>query len=213
MSPKKIDRLDLRIRLVGATIAASVILGSLVIVPAGPYAAYAQIRNNNNNNTDENNGDDLSGATVPPYDFDNNVDKSIVVLLKFTALNKAEFVGSDVSYGPPRSNIANPPSLKVQIYDYSGDIIQQFYYWHPLFYFEFQQDGSESFGVSQSPVVGRFVYAFDPNAALMKVSYLHHDGVNSTWAEEVISVDLIQRSSSSAKNSLLIPIADPLIFR
>src|SRR5215207_3067560 len=25
----------------------------------------------------------------------------------------------------------------------------------------------------------------------MKVSYLHHDGINSTWAEEVISVDLI----------------------
>jgi hypothetical protein len=30
------------------------------------------------------------------------------------------------------------------------------------------------------------IVPFDPNAASMKVSYLHHDGVNSTWAEEVI---------------------------
>src|SRR5215203_3709335 len=188
MSPKKIDRLDLRVRLLSATIATCCfLLGSLLIVPVDPNFAYAQVPNN----LDETNGDDLSDATVPTFDFNNNFDKSIVVLLEFTALNEAEFVGSDVSYGPPRSNIGNPPSLRVQIYDYSGDIIQQFFYWHPLFYFEFQEDGSEYLKVSQNAVVGRFVYAFDPNAALMKVSYLHHDGINSTWAEEVISVDLI----------------------
>src|SRR5215204_2781634 len=188
MSPKKIDRLDLRVRLLSATIATCCfLLGSLLIVPVDPNFAYAQVPNN----LDETNGDDLSDATVPTFDFNNNFDKSIVVLLEFTALNEAEFVGSDVSYGPPRSNIGNPPSLRVQIYDYSGDIIQQFFYWHPLFYFEFQEDGSEYLKVSQNAVVGRFVYAFDPNAALMKVSYLHHDRINSTWAEEVISVDLI----------------------
>jgi hypothetical protein len=149
--------------------------------------AYAQI----SNDLDENGGSDLSEAVVPAFDFDNNFDKSIMVLLNFTALNKAEFVGGDVSYGPPHSNIGNPDSLRLQIYDYNGDILEQFNYWHPLYNFEFQDDGNEYLNISQSAAVGRFVYAFDPNAALMKVSYLHHEGINNTWAEEVISVDLI----------------------
>ena len=187
MSPKKSNQLDFRIRLLTATIAGCFLLGSLLIVQVDPNLAYSQTPNN----LDENNGDDLSEAVVPAFDFNNNFDKSIVVLLNFTELNKAEFVDSDVSYGPPHSNIGNPPSLRLQIYDYSGGIIQQFNYWHPLFYFEFQEGGNEHLNHSQNAAVGRFVFAFDPNAALMKVSYLHHDGVNNTWAEEVISVNLI----------------------
>jgi hypothetical protein len=187
MSPKKSNQLDLRIRLLTATIAGCFLLGSLLIVPVDLNLAYSQTPNN----LDENNGDDLSEAVAPAFDFNNNFDKSIVVLLNFTEINKAEFVDSDVSYGPPHSNIGNPPSLRVQIYDYSGGIIQQFNYWHPLFYFEFQEGGNEYLNISQNSAVGRFVFAFDPNAALMKVSYLHHDGVNSTWAEEIILVDLI----------------------
>jgi hypothetical protein len=139
MSPKKSNQLDLRIRLLTATIAGCFLLGSLLIVPVDLNLAYSQTPNN----LDENNGDDLSEAVAPAFDFNNNFDKSIVVLLNFTELNKAEFVDSGISYGPPHSNIGNPPSLRLQIYDYSGGIIQQFNYWHPLFYFEFQEGGNE----------------------------------------------------------------------
>jgi hypothetical protein len=106
MSPhKELDRLHLRFRLLRATLTACVLLGSFSLVLSAPSLAYAQVPGN----LDENNGADLSTATGPTYDFKNSDDKSIVVLLKFTALNKAEFAGSDVSYGPPRKNIGNPP--------------------------------------------------------------------------------------------------------
>src|SRR5918996_751571 len=178
VSPKKLINW-IRI-LTPATTIASFLLGSLLMVLVGLNLAYAQIPNNR---------DDLNQAAVPEYDFNNNVNKSMVVLLNFTALNKAEFVAVSVSYGPPHSNIGNPPLLRVQIYDYNGDTIQQFNYWHPLFALEFQEDGKEYLKILPN-AVGRFVFPFDPNAALMKVSYLHHEGANNTWAEEVISVDL-----------------------
>src|SRR5215212_6386824 len=182
MSPKKNDQSDLRIRLLtvaATTTVASFLVGSLLVVLFYSNLAYAQIPDNR---------DDLTRAAVPEFDF-NNVDKSMVVLLNFTALNKAEFVATGVSYGPPHSNIGNPPLLRVQIYAYNGDLIQQFNYWHPLFALEFQEDGKEYHKIL-SNAVGRFVFAFDPRAALMKVSYLLHDGPNSTQAEEVGSVDL-----------------------
>jgi hypothetical protein len=175
--------LDLRIKLLtvaATTTTASFLLGSLLMVLVVSNLAYAQLPDNNR--------DDLTQAAVPAFDF-NNTDKSMVVLLKFTALNKAEFVATGVAYGPPHSNSGNPPVLRVQIYDYGGGIIQQFNYWHPLFALEFQEDGKDYLEILPN-AVGRFVFPFDPNAALMKVSYLHHDGANSTWAEEVISVDL-----------------------
>jgi hypothetical protein len=163
------------------TIASSFLLGSLLMVLVGLNLAYAQI-------PEDREDDDLTQTTVPEFDF-NNANKSTVVLLNFTALNKAEFVAVGVSYGPPHSNIGNPPLLRVQIYDYNGAIIQQFNYWHPLFALEFQEDGKEYLKMLPN-AVGRFVFPFDPNAALMKVSYLHHEGANNTWPEEVISVDL-----------------------
>src|SRR5215208_6155393 len=181
MSPKKLINW-IRILTPATTIASFFLLGSLLMVLVGINLAYAQIPNNGDN-------DDLNQAAVPEYDFNNNVDKSMVVLLKFTALNKAEFVSTGVSYGPPHSNIGNPPLLRVQIYDYNGAIIQQFNYWHPLFALEFQEDGKEYLKILPN-ATGRFVFPFDPNAALMKVSYLHHEGANNTRAEEVISVDL-----------------------
>src|SRR5215208_1348175 len=185
MPPKKNNQLGLKNRLLtaAATIASSsfLLLGSLLLmVLVGSNLAYAQLPDNRD--------DELTQTAVPEFDF-NNANKSMVVLLKFTALNKAEFVGVGVSYGPPHSNIGNPPLLRVQIYDYNGTIIQQFNYWHPLFALEFQEDGKEYLKILPN-AVGRFVFPFDPNAALMKVSYLHHDGANNTWAEEVISVDL-----------------------
>src|SRR5215216_2172739 len=186
MSPKKNNQLGLKNRLLIAaatiTIASSFfLLGSLLLmVLVGPNLAYAQIPDNRD--------DDLTQTAVPEFDF-NNANKSMVVLLNFTSLNKAEFVGVGVSYGPPHSNIGNPPLLRVQIYDYNGTIIQQLNYWHPLFALEFQEDGKEYLKILPN-AVGRFVFPFDPNAALMKVSYLHHEGSNNTWAEEVTSVEL-----------------------
>src|SRR5215216_875443 len=188
MPPKKNNQLGLKNRLLTAAAAAATIasssfllLGSLLLmVLVGPNLAYAQLPDNRD--------DELTQTAVPEFDF-NNANKSMVVLLNFTALNKAEFVGVGVSYGPPHSNIGNPPLLRVQIYDYNGTIIQQFNYWHPLFALEFQEDGKEYLKILPN-AVGRFVFPFDPNAALMKVSYLHDEGANNTWAEEVISVDL-----------------------
>src|SRR5215216_2400827 len=188
MPPKKNNQLGLKNRLLTAAAAAATIasssfllLGSLLLmVLVGPNLAYAQLPDNRD--------DELTQTAVPEFDF-NNANKSMVVLLNFTALNKAEFVGVGVSYGPPHSNIGNPPLLRVQIYDYNGAIIQQFNYWHPLFAHEFQEDGKEYLKILPN-AVGRFVFPFDPNAALMKVSYLHHEGANNTWPEEVISVDL-----------------------
>src|SRR5215217_6195624 len=188
MPPKKNNQLGLKNRLLTAAAAAATIasssfllLGSLLLmVLVGPNLAYAQLPDNRD--------DELTQTAVPEFDF-NNANKSMVVLLNFTALNKAEFVGVGISYGPPHSNIGNPPLLRVQIYDYNGTIIQQFNYWHPLFALEFQEDGKEYLKILPN-AVGRFVFPFDPNAALMKVSYLHDEGANNTWAEEVISVDL-----------------------
>src|SRR5215216_5852037 len=188
MPPKKNNQLGLKNRLLTAAAAAATIasssfllLGSLLLmVLVGPNLAYAQLPDNRD--------DELTQTAVPEFDF-NNANKSMVVLLNFTALNKAEFVGVGVSYGPPHSNIGNPPLLRVQIYDYNGAIIQQFNYWHPLFAHEFQEDGKEYLKILPN-AVGRFVFPFDPNAALMKVSYLHHEGSNNTWAEEVTSVEL-----------------------
>src|SRR5215211_181125 len=183
MSPKKYNQLDWRIRLLteATTVASFFLLGSLLLmVLVSLNLAYAQTPNN---------GDDLNQTAVPEFDFNNVVDKSMVVLLNFTALNKAEFVDVGVSYGPPHSNIGNPPLLRVQIYDYNGAIIQQFNYWHPLFALEFQEDSKEYLKILPN-AVGRFVFPFDANAALMKVSYLHHEGANNTRAEEVISVEL-----------------------
>ena len=187
MPPKKNNQLGLKNRLLTAAAAATIasssflLLGSLLLmVLVGPNLAYAQLPDNRD--------DELTQTAVPEFDF-NNANKSMVVLLNFTALNKAEFVGVGVSYGPPHSNIGNPPLLRVQIYDYNGTIIQQFNYWHPLFALEFQEDGKEYLKILPN-AVGRFVFPFDPNAALMKVSYLHHEGSNNTWAEEVTSVEL-----------------------
>ena len=179
MSPIRIIINWIRL-LTPATSIASFLLVLLSVVLIGLNLAYAQIPNNR---------DDLNQAIVPEYDFNNNLDKSMVVLLNFTALNKAEFVATNVSYEPPHSNIGNPPLLRVQIYDYNGNTIQQFSYWHPLFALEFQEDGNEYLKILPN-AVGRFVFLFDPNAALMKVSYLHHEGANQTRAEEVITVDL-----------------------
>src|SRR5215204_7037868 len=187
MPPKKNNQLGLKNRLLTAAAAATIasssflLLGSLLLmVLVGPNLAYAQLPDNRD--------DELTQTAVPEFDF-NDANKSMVVLLNFTALNKAEFVGVGVSYGPPHSNIGNPPLLRVQIYDYNGTIIQQFNYWHPLFALEFQEDGKEYLKILPN-AVGRIVFPFDPNAALMKVSYLHHEGSNNTWAEEVTSVEL-----------------------
>src|SRR5215211_2044981 len=177
MSPKKI-KINWISLLISATSIACFLIALLPVVLNGLNLAYAQIPNNR---------DDLNQAIVPEYDFNNNLDKSMVVLLNFTALNKAEFVAANVSYEPPHSNTGNPPLLLVQIYDYNGNIIQQFNYWHPLFALEFQEDGNEYLKILPN-AVGRFVFPFDPNAAFMRVSYLDHEGANQTRAEEVISV-------------------------
>src|SRR5919198_2140605 len=158
------NRFGMSILMLTAT-ATAFLLGSLLMVLVDPNLAYAQIPNNNTNNT----RDDPTQAVAPTFDF-NNTQKSMVVLLKFTALNKAEFVASGISYGPPHSNIGNPPLLKVQLYDYGGSVIQQFNYWHPLFAFEFQEDGKDHLRILPS-AVGRFIFPFDPKIALMKVSY------------------------------------------
>src|SRR5215217_2242588 len=178
------NKSNLRIQILTATIV-SFLLGSFLQVPVDLNLAYGQTPNNSDG---DNNRDNLTQPAVPASDF-NNINKSIVVLLNFTALNKAEFASSTVDYGPSHSNIGNPPQLRVQNYDYGGRIIQQFNYWHPLFALEFQEDGKEYLKILPN-AVGRFVFPFDPNAALMKVSYLHHEGSNNTWAEEVTSVEL-----------------------
>src|SRR5215217_7947095 len=179
------NKSNLRIQILTATIV-SFLLGSFLQVPVDLNLAYGQTPNNSDG---DNNRDNLTQPAVPASDF-NNINKSIVVLLNFTALNKAEFASSTVDYGPSHSNIGNPPQLRVQNYDYGGRIIQQFNYWHPLFALEFQEDGKEYLKILPN-AVGRFVFSFDPRIAFMKISYLHHDGPNSTRAEEVTTVDLI----------------------
>jgi hypothetical protein len=95
-----------------------------------------------------------------------------------------------VSYGLPHSNIGNPPLLKVQLYNYSGSIIQQFNYWHPLYALQFQDDGKDHLQILPN-AIGRFVFSFDPKIALMNVSYFHHNGGNNnTYTEKIASFDL-----------------------
>jgi hypothetical protein len=116
------------------------------MVPVDLNLAFAQIPND----LDENSASDLSEPVVPVFDSNNKADKSIMVTIKFTALNRAEYVEGDVSYGPPPRNDGDPPLLWIEIYDYNGGILQQFNYWHPLYNFEFQDDGSEYLNVSQN---------------------------------------------------------------
>ena len=170
---------------VSTAITISFLLGSLLFMPVNSNPAYGQTSNNRD---EDNNSDDLTQPVIPAFDF-NNINKSIVVLLNFTALNKAEFVSSAVDYVPPHSNIGNPPLLRIQNYDYSGRIIQQFNFWHPLFVFEFQEDGKEYHKILPN-AIGRFVFPFDPRIASTNISYIHHYGPNRTRAEEVITADL-----------------------
>jgi hypothetical protein len=133
---------------------------------------------------------DLTAAEFVSADDDiTNTDKSLVVRLNFTDLTAAEFVSADVSFGDAHTNFGNPPLLGVQAYDYSGNVIQDFNYWHPLWAFDMKEDGHEALRIMPSNE-GRIVFPFDPRIASMQVSYIYSEDGEAIGGDHVISVDL-----------------------
>jgi hypothetical protein len=115
--------------------------------------------------------------------------KSIVVRLNFTDLNVAELLSANVSFGGAHANIGNPPLLKVEAFDDSGNQIQNFSYWHPLWAFQMEGDGHEALTILPKSE-GRIVTAFDRRIAEMRVSYIYSEDGEAVEGDEVISIDL-----------------------
>jgi hypothetical protein len=115
--------------------------------------------------------------------------KSIVVRLNFTDLNVAEFLSADVAFGDAHANFGNPPLLEVEVFDDSGNLIQNFNYWHPLWTFQMREDGREALTILQNSE-GRIVTEFDPRIAEMRVSYIYSEDGEVVEGDEVILVDL-----------------------
>src|SRR5215212_2118506 len=123
----------------------------------------------------------------------NNVsdtDKSIVVRLNFTDLNVADFLSADVSFGEAHANIGNPPLLKVELFDNSGNEIKNFNYWHPQWAFQVNEDGREGLTILPNSE-GRIVTEFDRRIAEMRVSDIYsEDGQEVVEGVQIISIDL-----------------------
>jgi hypothetical protein len=115
--------------------------------------------------------------------------KSIVVRLNFTDLNVAELLSTDVSFGGAHANVGNPPLLGVEVFDDSGNKIQKFNAWHPLWAFQMKEGGHEALTILPTSQ-GRIVTDFDRRAAEMRVSYIYSEDGEVVEGDEVISIDL-----------------------
>jgi hypothetical protein len=120
-------------------------------------------------------------APIPELDFD-DPSKSMVVRLNFINRTDVEFNSAKVTFERPHTHIGDPPLLRVQIFDDKGHLVDEFNAWHPLWAFQYEEDGSESLIILPN-ATGQFVFLFQPNLALMKVSDIPLN-------KEIISVDL-----------------------
>lgn len=119
-------------------------------------------------------------APIPELDFGAQ-SKAVVVNLNFINRTDAELVSGLVSLGTPSTNIANPPLLRVQVFDYRGQLVDEFNSWHPLWAFTYE-DGRESLRILPN-ATGEIIFPFQPELAAMTVSDIALD-------QEVVSVDL-----------------------
>ncbi|HKG70557.1 MAG TPA: hypothetical protein VKA87_01605 [Nitrososphaeraceae archaeon] len=92
-------------------------------------------------------------------------------------------------FGHADANIGNPPLLEVEALDDSGNEIQNFNYWHPLWAFQIREDGRGGLTILPNSEA-RIVTEFDPRIAETQISYIYSEEGEEVEGDEVISIDL-----------------------
>src|SRR5215208_1869056 len=109
-------------------------------------------------------------------------------------------------FGHADANIGNPPLLEVEALDDSGNEIQNFNYWHPLWAFQIREDGRGGLTILPNSEA-RIVTEFDPRIAETQISYIYsEEGEEVEKAMRSYQLIYGQLSAPSAKNSQMIVV-------
>ena len=127
---------------------------TLLLMMATPAPLYAQ--------------DPLpDGEPIPEFDYGDQ-SKTMVVCLEFVEDGSVSFLSSEVVIGPPRARFADPPMLRVQVFDDTGNPVETFNAWDPRLVETF--DIVSGYGGELLPrATGRFIFPFAPNLKAVQV--------------------------------------------
>lgn len=126
-------------------------------------------------------------ASIPQLDF-NDTAKSVVVRLKFINQGEVSVESIGVSQERAHTNVGNPPLLRVQLLNSTGNLVNEFNAWNPLWAFEWEHTGGEFPTVREKKILlqnasASIIFPFDKRVASMVVSDIPQN-------REIVSVNL-----------------------
>lgn len=127
--------------------------------------------------------DDPETAPIPTIEPFSSAE-SIVIEVVFQSPTEVEFVRGTVSLAPPPALIGGPPLIKIEVFDVSGQLLEEFNEWHPLWVEAIDESGDLEMIVEDSGE-GRFVFAFAPDIGTVTITDIELN-------QELIEIDARQ---------------------
>lgn len=129
---------------------------------------------------------DEPGLGPAPTIVISDVAQSIVTRVIFNSPTDVEFISGVVSHAPAPGRFGAPPSIKVEVFDVGGALIETFNAWHPLWIESENEDGGLSFDIAPSGE-GRYVFDFAPDIGIVKITDIELDlGLIEIDARQVV---------------------------
>lgn len=155
--------------------------------PSGGVVINPGIINPNLLETTNIDRNDPSQASIPQLDF-NDTAKSIAVRLKFVSQGEVSVESIRVSQERAHTNVGNPPLLRVRLLNNTGNLINEFNAWNPLWAFEWEYTGGEFPTAHEKRIflqnaTASIIFPFDKRLASMEVSDI-------ALNKEIVSVNL-----------------------
>jgi hypothetical protein len=129
---------------------------------------------------------------IPSFEFQTNK-KTVAVGLYFFEPNLVQLETVEIVPGPTRGRTSDPPLLSAELQDLTGNVLEKFYKWHPLWVFTFDNSGQDHVSVL-SEGRGYITFPFRSNIATMKLT-------DVVAEKELISVDLIPHFHSFCRDN------------
>jgi hypothetical protein len=110
-------------------------------------------------------------------------EKATVVGLHFTSSGTVTLESAEVVYGIAHGHVGDPELLQVDLLDLSGNVVDQFNAWNPLWVFETDEYGTEK-KITRAEATGLFTFPFRPDVVTMRVT-------NVETGQELAGVNVI----------------------
>jgi hypothetical protein len=119
---------------------------------------------------------------IPSFQFQTN-QKTVAIGLYFSGPYLVQLETVEIIPGPTRGRTTDPPLLSAELQDLTGNVLEKFYKWHPLWVFTFDNSGQDHVSIL-SEGRGYITFPFRSNIATMKLT-------DVMAKKELISVELI----------------------